>query len=78
MDDILCIDHDPDHVLNKMNGYVLLKLISVGSSNKYLGRKLKCMQLYNGIWAWSMSPSKDVQEAVRTCKEYVAKHLSKG
>ena len=29
------------------------------------------------MWAWSMSPSKYVQ-AVKICKEYVAKHLSKG
>ena len=44
----------------------------------YLGTKLKCMQLHNGIWAWSMSQSKHVHEAVRICEEYVAKHLSKG
>ena len=25
-----------------------------------------------------MSPSKYVQEAIRICKEYIAKHLSKG
>ena len=43
----------------------------------YLGMKLKCMQLHNGIWAWSMSPSKYVKEAVRICKKYVARHLSK-
>ena len=44
----------------------------------YLGSKLKCMQLHNGIWALSMSPSKYVQDAVRICKEYAANHLSEG
>ena len=44
----------------------------------YLHTKLKCMQLLNGNWAWFMSPSKYVQKAVKICKEYVAKHLSKG
>ena len=44
----------------------------------YLSIKLKHMQLHNGMWAWSMSPSKCVQEEVSICKEYVAKHLSKG
>ena len=42
-----------------------------------LGKRLKCMQLHNDIWAWSMSPSKYVKEAVRICEEYIAKHLSK-
>ena len=31
----------------------------------------------NGIWAWLMIQSKSVQEAVRICEEYVAKHPSK-
>ena len=78
VDDILCIHHEPAGVLNKLNGYVLLKLGSVGSLKTYLCTKLKCMQLHNGIWAWMMSPSKDVQEEERISEEYVAKHLSKG
>ena len=77
VDHKLCIHHDPDDVLNKLNGYVSLKPGSVTSSDMYLGTKLKHMQLHNGIWAWSMSPSKYVSEAVRICKEFVAKHLSK-
>ena len=77
VDDILCIPHDPDDVLNKLNGCMLLKPGWVGSPDMYLSIKLKCMQLHNGIWAWSMSPSKYFWEAVRICKEYVAKHLSK-
>ena len=43
----------------------------------YLGMKLESMQLHNDIWAWSMSSSKYVQEAVKIYKEYVARHLSK-
>ena len=78
MDDILCIHHDPDDAFNKLNGNVLLKPGSVRSPKMYLGTKLKCMQLCNGFWAWSMSPSKYVQEAVRICKVYITKHLSKG
>ena len=34
----------------------------------YLGTKLKHMQLQNGIWTWSMSPSKYVQETVESVK----------
>ena len=78
VDDILCIYHDQDNVLNKLNMYLMLKPGSVGSPDMYLDTKLKSMQLHNGIWAWSMSPSKYAQEAVRICKEYFARHLSKG
>ena len=76
-DDILCIRHDPDNVLDKLNEYMPLKPSSVWSMDRFLGTKLKCMQLHNGIWVWFMSPSKYVWEAVRICKEYMTKHLSK-
>ena len=69
VDDILCIHHDLDDVLNKLNRYVLLKPGSVSSFDMYLVTKLKCMQLHNGIWAWPMSPSTYVKEAVRICDE---------
>ena len=71
VDNFLCIHHNPEDVLNKLNGYMLLKPDSVMSPNMYLGTKLKCMQLCNGIWAWPMSPSKYVLEAVRIYEEYV-------
>ena len=58
VDDILCIHHDPDDILSKLNGYVPLKPRSVGSPDMYLDTKLKLMQLHNGIWACSMNPSK--------------------
>ena len=74
---ILCIDHDPDTALKKLNRYVSLKHVSVGSTDMYFGTKTKHMQLHNGIWAWSMSPSEYVQEAVRICKEHIAKHMTK-
>ena len=78
VDDILCICHDTDDVLSKLNGYVPLKPGSVKSPNMHLGTKLKYLQLHNDIWAWSMSPFKCVKETVRICKEYVAKHQAEG
>ena len=77
VDDILCTHHDPDNVLNKLNGYMPLKPSLVGNPNMYFGTKLKLMQLHNDIWAWSISPSKFVQEPVCICKENITKHLSK-
>ncbi len=35
------------------------------------------MQLENGEWAWGLSPSKYVQEAVQNCKKYVEETLPK-
>ena len=66
--------YDPDDVLNKLNSYVPLKPDSVRSPNVYLGMKLNSMQLYDSIWALSISPLKYIQKAVRICEEYVMKH----
>ena len=52
VDDILCIHHDPNDVLNKLKGYMPLKPVSAGSTNMYLGTKLKNKQLHNGIWTF--------------------------
>ena len=76
VDNILCIHHDTNDVLNKLNQYMPLKLRSVGSLNFYLSKNLTCMQLNNGIWAWFMSPLKYVK-SVRICKGNIAKHLIK-
>jgi hypothetical protein len=59
-------------VLNLINGYMPLKPSSVGDPDIYLGTKLKLTQLDNGIWAWGLSPSKHVAQAVKNC----AKHLN--
>ena len=58
VDDISCIHYHSDDVLNKLNGYVLLKLRLVWSPDMCLGTKLEHMQLNNGIWTWSMRSSK--------------------
>ena len=70
MDDILCIDD------NLLKCYVPLKPSLVGSLDMYLGTKSKLMQLHNKICAWSTSPFKYVQDAVRIHKQYVTEHLS--
>jgi hypothetical protein len=72
VDDILCAYHDPLSVLNLINGYMPLKPSLVGEPDIYLGAKLKMNRLDNGIWAWGLSPSKYVAQAVKNC----AKHLT--
>ena len=42
----------------------------------YLGTKLKETQLPNGVWAWGMSPSKYVQQAVRNCESQLLKDFN--
>jgi hypothetical protein len=59
-------------VLNLINGYMPLKPSSVGDPDIYLGAKLKLTRLDNKIWAWGLSPSKYVAQAVKNC----AKHLT--
>jgi hypothetical protein len=58
-------------VLDKLNQYFTLKLTSVGNPSMYLGAKLKLMQMSNGVWAWGMSPSKYIKEAVSDCKKHL-------
>ncbi len=65
VDDILCVHHDSMSVLNLINGYMPLKPSLVGDPDIYLGAKLKMTQLENGIWAWRLSPSKYVAQAVK-------------
>jgi hypothetical protein len=72
VDDILCVPHDPMSVLNLINGYMPLKPLLVGDPDIYIGAKFKLTQLDNAIWAWGLSPSKYVTQAVQNC----AKHLT--
>lgn len=71
VDDILCIHHDAMSVLSKINDYMKLKPSSIGDPDIYLGTKLRRVQLTNGVWAWSMSPSKYVQQAVANCRAHL-------
>ncbi len=54
-----------------------MKPDSVGELDVYFGAKLKLMQLENGVWAWDLSPSKYVQEAICNCKKYIGGNLLK-
>ncbi len=74
---MLCKHNNPNLVLAQIVKYFLLKPDSLGELDVYLGAKLKLMQLENGVWAWALSLSKYVQEAVRNCKKYVEENLLK-
>ena len=42
-----------------------------GNLDVYLGAKLHKTRLHNGVWAWAMSPTKYVQEAVKNCTNHL-------
>jgi hypothetical protein len=76
VDNILCVHHDPMSVLNLINGYMPLKPLLIGNPDIYLGAKLKLTQLDNGIWAWGLSPSKYVAQAVKKCVKHLTDKLN--
>jgi hypothetical protein len=63
-------------ILNTINGYLPLKPTSVGDPDIYLGAKLKETQLPNGIYAWGLSPSKYVNQAVKNCQTHLTEKLN--
>ncbi len=75
VDDILVVHHDPMPVLQRIDKSMTLKPDSVGDPNLYLGAKLKEVQLDNDVHAWSLSPSKYVQEAVRTREKHLKENF---
>ena len=64
----MVINHDSLSILKKINEYFTLKPLSIGEPDVYLSANLRKMTIPNGVWCWSMSPSKYVQESVRNCE----------
>jgi len=75
VDDILVIHHDPMTVLTEIHGYMPLKDPHNCDPTIYLGTKLRETQLPNGIWAWGMSPSKYVNQAVNNTESQLTEEF---
>jgi hypothetical protein len=73
VDDILAVSHDGMAVLDQIDRFFPMKAASKGDPDLYLGAKIRRVRMNNGVYSWSLSPSKYVQEAVRNVKEYLAK-----
>jgi len=73
VDDVLVVSHDGMAILDKIDSFFPMKPDSKGSPDMYLGAKLREVKLPNGVYSWSLSPSKYVQEAVRNVKEYLGR-----
>ena len=75
VDDCLAISHNATAALQEIDHYFKMKEGSIGDPDIYLGSKLRLVTLENGVQAWSLSPSKYVQESVRNVREYVRKNF---
>jgi hypothetical protein len=71
LDDVLCVHHEAMQQMRKTHKRFPLKEGSVGDPDTYLGAKLRKVPLENGVEAWSMSPSKCVQVAVKSLKNHL-------
>ena len=71
MDDILGIHHNSNAVLQWLHKSFPLKQ-GFENSDMYLGTNLPKTRLHNGVWAWTISPAKFVQEAVRNFAFHLA------
>ena len=63
--DILCIHQNTESFLIKVDKYFKLKPDSIGDPDMYLESKVRPTKLDNGVWAWALSPSQDIQEILR-------------
>ena len=68
VDKILVVHHHAMLIMKKNNKYFLLKPDSVGDPYMYLGAKIKYQKTPNGMWSWTMIPSKHLREACKNCK----------
>ena len=76
VDDVLIVDHDAMAVIRRIDKYFKLKPESIGDPDMYLGAKLRQHQAENGMWCWTLSPAKYVQEAVRNCVKHLKDKLN--
>jgi hypothetical protein len=74
VDDVLAIGHDAEDMIYQLDKFFMMKDGSIGDPDIYLGSKLRKVVLDNGVWCWSMSPTKYVQDAVRNVEEYLQQH----
>ena len=65
------VNHDAMTALMNIEKYFKLKPSSIGDPDIYLDAKLKYTCAENGVWCWTLSPSKYVQEACKNCEKFL-------
>ena len=74
VNDVLCINHDAQTELLRIDKFFKMKDGLIGDPDIYLGGKLKKAVLPNGVTAWGMSSSKCIKEAISNVEKYLAKN----
>ena len=65
VDDVLVVHPNAMTTLMKIDKYCKLKPSSIGDPDIYLGAKLKYPRAENGVWCWTLIPSKYFRFAPR-------------
>ena len=65
VDDILCIHHNADSMLELLHKSFLLKP-GYGEPNMYLVVKLHEIRLHNGVWTWAINKFKRQSEMTKS------------
>ena len=72
VDDCLCIDVNPQSVLeNEIGKHWIMKPDSIGPPTLYLGNKVSKVTLDNDVECWAFSSSQYVQAAVQNVVSYL-------
>ena len=62
-------------IMKNINNFFLLKPDSFCEPNMYLGANIKHHKNPNGVWSWTMSPSKYVREACKNFKDNLSNNF---
>jgi len=73
VDDVLCMHHNAEGEIRRLDHYFMMKPGLIGDPNLYLGAKLKKTRMPNGVMAWGMSSSKYVQQAIKMVQDQLEK-----
>ena len=69
--DILCIHHNSESDLTKVDKYFKLEPESIREPDMCVVAKVWQVDIDNGVCSWALSPSQYVQEICRNVEEYV-------
>jgi len=72
VDDILCVSHQPEKMMEQIKQLYWLKDDSIGPPKRYLGANVGKFQLKSGLECWSASPRDYVKSAVRNMEQVLS------
>ena len=81
VDDAMCINHDGENELKRLDNYFKMKPGSIGDPDIYLGAKISSVNVSDPRTkvvskAWGLSPTKYVHAAINNVEEFLAKQFN--